>query len=181
MSRPRTVQVAAAVTGTLAFLAGAISLLRRRRLRGGGRMQEIKEVARRAIEDPWRGKLEEVLELVDDSYVGRAPGLPEPIRGKEGLREFLNAYMTAFPDGSLTVDEIIAEGDLVAARWTARGTNTGELMGIPATGRQVTITGMTFSRIVDGKLREDWNTWDSLSMMQQLGAVPEMSAAATRA
>ena len=144
-------------------------------------MQDVKEIARRAIEDPWRGKLDDVLELVDDNYVGHAPGMPEPIRGKQGLREFFNAYLTAFPDGGITVDEIIAEGDRVSSRWTARGTHTGDLMGMPPSGRQATVTGITFSRIVDGKLREDWITWDSLSLMQQLGAVPEISAAGTRA
>lgn len=140
-------------------------------------MHDSKEIARRLAEDPWRGKLDEVLELVDDDYVGYFPGSPEPIRGKSGFRDFVSTYLTGFPDGAITADEIIAEGDVVATRWTGRGTNKGELMGMPPTGRQVTVTGMTFTRIVNGKAREDWTTWDTLAMMQQLGAVPEAAPA----
>ena len=140
-------------------------------------MHEPKEIARRLAEDPWRGKLDEVLELVDDDYIGYAPGSPEPIRGKSGFREYIDTFLTGFPDGAITADDIIAEGDVVATRWTGRGTNTGELMGMPPTGRQVTVIGLTFTRIVDGKAREDWTTWDTLGMMQQLGVVPETAPA----
>jgi steroid delta-isomerase-like uncharacterized protein len=140
-------------------------------------MQDPKEIARRLAEDPWRGKLDEVLEIVDDDYIGYVPGSPEPLRGKGGFREFISAYLAGFPDGAITVDEIIAEGNVVATRWTGRGTNTGSLMGMPPTGRQVTVIGMTFTRIVNGKAREDWTTWDSLGLMQQLGAIPETAAA----
>jgi steroid delta-isomerase-like uncharacterized protein len=142
-------------------------------------MQDVKEIARRLAEDPWRGKLDETLELVGDDYVGHIPGAPEPIRGKDGFREFVNTYLTGFPDGTITVDDQIAEGELVATRWTGRGTNTGELMGMPPTGRQVTVSGITYSRIADGRAREAWLSWDTLSMMQQLGAVPEAAPART--
>ena len=87
------------------------------------------------------GKLDEVLELVGDDYVGHIPGVPEPIRGKDGFREFVNSYLAGFPDGTITVDDQIAEGEFVATRWTGRGTNTGELMGMPPTGKQVTLKG----------------------------------------
>jgi steroid delta-isomerase-like uncharacterized protein len=179
MSRSSTARVAAGAAGALAFLAGAASFLRRRRLRRGGSMHDVKEIARRLAEDPWRGKLDEVLELVDDDYIGYVPGSPEPIRGKDGFRGFIDSYLAGFPDGAITVDELIAEGDIVATRWTGRGTNTGELMGMPPTGRQVTVNGMTFTRIVDGKAREDWTTWDTMAMMQQLGAVPATAAERT--
>lgn len=140
-------------------------------------MDDIKEIARRVAEDPWRGKLDEVLELVADDYVGYLPGYPEPVRGKDGFRGFVSTYLDGFPDATITVDDMIAERDVVAFRWTGRGTNTGELMGIPPTGREVTVYGMTYTRIVDGQVREDWTIWDTLSMMQQLGAVPETTAA----
>jgi steroid delta-isomerase-like uncharacterized protein len=179
MSRWSTARVAAASAGVFAFLVGAASPLRRRWLRRGGRMQDVKEIARRLAEDPWQGKLEEVLELVGDDYVGHIPGAPEPIRGKDGFREFVTTYLTGFPDGTITVDDQIAEGELVATRWSARGTNTGELMGMPATGKQVTMAGITFARIVEGKAREAWLSWDTLSLMQQLGAVPETAPART--
>jgi steroid delta-isomerase-like uncharacterized protein len=160
-------------------LAGAATFLRRRRLRKGGAMQDTKEIARRVLEGPWQGKLDEVIELVGDDYVGHVPGAPGPIRGKDGFRGFASSYLAAFPDGTITVDHQIAEGDFVATRWTGRGTNTGELMGMPPTGKQVTVEGITYSRVADGKAHEAWLIWDTLSMMQQLGAVPE--AAPTRA
>jgi steroid delta-isomerase-like uncharacterized protein len=172
MSRLRMARVGAAATGAFAFVAGAASFLRHRRLQRGGPMPDVKEIARRILEDPWRGKLDEALELVADDYVGHVPGMPEPIRGKDGFREFVNAYLTGFPEGAITVDHQIAEGDLVATRWTGRGTNTGELMGMPPTGKQVTVEGITYSRIADGKAREEWVSWDTLALMQQLGAVP---------
>jgi steroid delta-isomerase-like uncharacterized protein len=134
---------------------------------------DVKEIAARLAEDPWRGKLEEVLDYVGDDYVAHVPGSVEPFRGKEGFRDFVTTYLTGFPDGALTVDDQIAEGDVVATRWTARGTNTGELMGMPPTGKEVTVEGITYSRITDGKAAEAWISWDTLAMAQQLGLVPE--------
>ena len=179
MSRSSTARIAATLAGLFAFLTGAAAFLRRRRLRRGGPMADNKEIARRLLEDPWRGKLDDVIELVADDYVGYIPAAPEPIRGKDGFRGFVTMYLTGFPDGTIILDHQIAEGDFVASRWTGRGTNTGELMGMQATGKQVTVPGITFSRIVDGKLRESWVSWDTLSMLQQLGAVPETMAART--
>jgi steroid delta-isomerase-like uncharacterized protein len=178
MSRSSTARLAAAVAGVLASLAGAASFLRRRPLRRGGPM-DIKEIARRLAEDPWQGKLDETLELVGDDYVAHIPGSAEPFRGKEGFRAFVTTYQTGFPDAAIIVDDQIAEGDVVATRWTGRGTHTGELMGVPPTGREVTLAGITYSRIADGKAREAWIIWDTLAMMQQLGAVPETLPART--
>jgi steroid delta-isomerase-like uncharacterized protein len=175
MSRSNTARRAAAAAGVLAFLAGAAALLRR--LRKGGQMNN-KEIERRLAEDPWRGKLDEVLEFVADDYVLHVPGSAEPLRGKQGYRDFVSSYMAGFPDGRIIVDDQIAEGDVIATRWTGRGTNTGELMGMPPSGRQVTVNGITYSRFANGKARESWITWDTLAMLQQLGAVPETVPAA---
>jgi steroid delta-isomerase-like uncharacterized protein len=179
MSRSNRARGAAAIAGAFAFLAGAATFLRRRRLRKGGPMEDKKEIARRVLEGPWQGKLDAVLELVGDDYVGHVPGVPGPISGKDGFQEFASSYLAAFPDGTITIEHQIAEGDFVATRWTGRGTNTGELMGMPPTGRQVTIEGITYSRVADGKAHEGWLIWDTYSMMQQLGAVPETAPART--
>jgi steroid delta-isomerase-like uncharacterized protein len=136
-------------------------------------MADAKEISRRLTEDPWQGKLDDVIDYVADDYVGHNPGLPEPVTGKAGYREFIGTYMAAFPDGRITVDEQIAEDDTVTTRWTAVGTNDGELMGMAPTGKEVTVTGITYSKIEDGKLHESWTSWDTFSMLQQLGAVPE--------
>ncbi len=78
----------------------------------------------------------------------------------------------------MTIEDVIASGDQVVTRWTARGTHQGELQGIPPTGKQVTVTGMTLARIENGQIVEEWNNFDQLGMMQQIGAIP---AAATDA
>src|SRR5215211_656791 len=163
MSRSSTARLAAAVTGVLAFLAGAASL-RRRRLRRGGSM-DVKEIARRLIEEPWRGKLDEVLELVGEDAVAHVAGSPAPLTGKDGFRDFVTTYLTAFPDGTITVDDQIAEGDIVVSRWTGRGTNTGELMGIRPTGRQVTIEGISYAGFCLTKKRETCIPRDSAEQL----------------
>jgi steroid delta-isomerase-like uncharacterized protein len=138
-----------------------------------------KEIARRLIEDPWQGKLDDVLELVGEDAVAHVAGSPAPLTGRDGFRNFVTTYLTAFPDGRIIVDEQIAEGDMVASRWTGRGTNTGDLMDITATGTQVTIEGISYTRIEDGKTRESWVIWDNLALMQQLGVVPDTIPART--
>ena len=81
-------------------------------------------------------------------------------------------YLAAFPDFTVTVHSIIAEGDKVAVRWTVNGTHLGELMGIPPTGRPVEFTGATIHRFADGKIVENWWSYDALGMMQQITAPP---------
>ncbi len=68
--------------------------------------------------------------------------------------------------------DMTAEGDRVAVRWTARGTQTGEMMEIPATGKPTTVTGMFFNRLAAGKIVEGWGNFDALGMLQQLGVIP---------
>jgi predicted ester cyclase len=135
-----------------------------------------KEIVRRLGVEPWEGNLGVIDELVAPHYVGHDPAMPDQ-QGPEGIKEFITGYLAAFPDGRITIDDQFASGDLVATRWMGRGTQTGELMGIPPTGKQVTITGITISRVEKGKVVEEWTNWDTLGMLQQLGAVPEMAAA----
>ena len=131
-----------------------------------------KEIVRRVAEEPWRGNLDVIDEHVAADYIGHDPSRPEPQRGPAGFKEFVQSSRDAFPNAQVTVDEQLAEGDLVATRWTGRGIHEGELMGIQPTGREVTVTGITISRLRDGKIVEDWLNWDTLGMLVQLGAVP---------
>jgi steroid delta-isomerase-like uncharacterized protein len=101
-----------------------------------------------------------------------AVGAPEQIRGRQGFREFVVMYRTAFPDLRITVDEQIAEGETVVTRWTASGRNEGELMGMPATGKQATTAGININRVAGGKLVQGWGLFDQLGLLQQIGAVP---------
>src|SRR6266478_1279931 len=90
-------------------------------------------------------------------------------------------YRTAFPNIRLTVEDIIAEGETVVARWSCRGTHKGDLNGIAPTGKQVNITGVSIARFTNGKIFEGFVNWDALNLMQQLGVVPELGKAKTTA
>jgi steroid delta-isomerase-like uncharacterized protein len=94
----------------------------------------------------------------------------------DGMAE-AKGWREAFPDLNITVDMQVAERDLVAVRWTARGTNTGAGNGLPATGRAVQITGTTLFRIADGRIAEEWTSADSLGLMKQLGLLATPAAA----
>ena len=137
-----------------------------------------KDIVRRVGVEPWEGNPGVIDELVASDYVGHDPAQPD-MHGPEGVKEFVTTYLTAFPDGKITIDAQIAEGDLVATRWTGRGTHNGDLMGIPPTGKQVTVDGITISRVEGGKVVEEWSNWNTLGMLQQLGVVPEMAGAQT--
>jgi len=92
--------------------------------------------------------------------------------GHAGVEQFYAGLWSAFPDGHLDVEDMVAEDDRVACRYTLRGTHTGGFMGVPATDRPVTVRGMTVLRFVDGKCVERWQSLDELGMLQQLGAIP---------
>jgi steroid delta-isomerase-like uncharacterized protein len=92
----------------------------------------------------------------------------------DGLKGFAGAFRESFPDWHSTVEELIAEGDRVAERWTGRGTHRGELQGIPPTGKRVEVPGNVFYRIVDGKIVEFRGQLDMMSLMQQLGVIPSL-------
>lgn len=92
-------------------------------------------------------------------------------RGLEGAKQFGTMLRTAFPDLHVTIEDQVSEDDKVVTRWTCRGTHQGEFQGMHPTGKQVEITGMTISRIANGKIIEQWGNPDLLGMMQQLGTV----------
>jgi steroid delta-isomerase-like uncharacterized protein len=137
--------------------------------------EQNKNIVRRAFEEPWKGNLEVVDELYASNYVGHDPSMPEPLRGPEGVKDFISTYRAAFPDARITVEQQLAEGDLVATRWTGRGTHEGELMGITPTGKQVTVSGLTITRLEGDKIVEAFLNWDTFGMMQQLDAVPALA------
>ena len=95
----------------------------------------------------------------------------------EDLKQRHRAQLAAMPDCTLTLDDLICEGDKVAYRWTMRGTQTGELRGIPPTGKFVVMPGMTIMQIADGKIVSGWHNYDMLGMLQQLGLMPAPGSA----
>ena len=112
-------------------------------------------------------------ELVAQDYVHHDPSVPrQMLQGRDGYQRLALMFNTAFPDGHTTIEEMIAEGDLVATRFTTAGTHRGELMGVAATGRRVEVTATSIYRIADGKLAEGWVNFDALGLLQQIGALP---------
>jgi steroid delta-isomerase-like uncharacterized protein len=97
------------------------------------------------------------------------PGLPP---GLEGRKIFASALLAAFPDLQVEVEELVAEGEKVVTRYSVRGTHKGDLMGVPATGKEISITGIAIDRFENGQSVEHWEIIDQLGMMQQLGVVP---------
>ena len=98
-------------------------------------------------------------------------GLSRDVSLKED-NDAAKGWKQAFPDLRMTVQQVIAEGDLVSVLWVAEGTNTGTGNGLPATGKRGRIRGITNWRIVDGRIKEEWSAFDQLSFMQQLGLLP---------
>jgi steroid delta-isomerase-like uncharacterized protein len=99
-------------------------------------------------------------------------GLGPEASGIEGTRRSAAMYLAAFPDLHFTFEDFIAEGDKVMVRWTASGTQKGELMGIPPSGKQQATTGIDILRFEGGKIVEHWQEADRLGLLQQLGAIP---------
>jgi len=133
---------------------------------------ENKAVNRRFYNEVLNNKeLAKIDELFTSDYVSHAtpPGLPP---NREGQRMFISAFHAAFPDGKITIEEQIAEGDRVVTRGTFRGTQTGEFQGMPPTGKKVEISAIDIARFKDGKHAEHWGGPDQLSLLIQLGVVP---------
>ena len=135
--------------------------------------EENKALIRRWIEAYNERDLQAEADLLAPGYVAHVPAAPGPLEGLEAWRQFSGSFAEAFPDLRLTVQDIAAEGDTVAARVAFHGTHRGEFQGIPPTGKEVAFSSMEFNRVADGKVEEHWVELDLLGLMQQLGAIPE--------
>jgi steroid delta-isomerase-like uncharacterized protein len=136
--------------------------------------QDAKELVRRYFEQIWnRGNLEIVDQLFTPDFVRHGPALEGgEVRGPEGLKQLVRLYRGSFPDLNVPIDEQIGEGEVVVTRWTAQGSHQGELMGIAPTGRRATVPGIIIDRIAGGRIAEEWASYDGLSMLQTIGAIP---------
>lgn len=131
-----------------------------------------KAVIRRFVEEVQNNRNWDVFdELNDPDFVNLSapPGVPAD---REGGKMFLSGFMNAFPDSRVTIDEMVAEGDLVATKKTFTGTHTADMGEIHATGKPVTLQYVDFMRVRDGRIIEHWLCMDQLSFMQQLGVIP---------
>ena len=135
--------------------------------------QENKAIVRRMLDELFnQGNLHLTEEIIAPGFVEHDPNMPEEVRGPEAFREYVSAYRSAFPDMHIAVEEQVAEGDLVATRWTGTGTHEGELSGIVPTGNRVRVAGMDISRISGGKIAESWSNYDMMGLMVQIGVIP---------
>lgn len=121
-----------------------------------------------------QGNLDLADELIGPNVVEhqQQPGVAPDAAGPELVKQIARFFRSAFPDLEITVNDLIAENDQVAARVTIAGTHQGELMGIPPTGKRVQVSSIDIVRFEDGKAAEHWGETDIMGMMQQLGVVP---------
>lgn len=131
--------------------------------------QNMRVMRRFVVEILNANNLDALPELVHPDYVHRAPG--EELHGPEGLAALLNGYRMAFPDLKVAVDYLTVFGDTTLLCFTLTGTHGGSFLGYPATGRPVRVHGMVHSRHREGKIAEEWEILDRLSLFEQLGLV----------
>lgn len=138
--------------------------------------EENKRLVERASFDVFaEGDLDIIDEAVSEDYVLHDPTTPEEIRGREAFKEYVRTYRDAFSDIDITTDDVVAEGDTVAVRFTIRGTHTGtfpEAPDLEPTNREIEVVGMEFDRIREGQLAETWQIFDVFGLLQQLGVAP---------
>jgi predicted ester cyclase len=115
-----------------------------------------------------------------DDYVAHGPGVPALPAGPDGFKRVIGMWRTAFPDLHMTIEDMVCEGDLVANRFTTRGTHTGPLFGFEPTGNTIEIHGQELHRVQDGLVAESWICDDVPGLLVQLGLIdmPRPAAAA---
>ena len=134
-------------------------------------LEENKSLVRHFVEEFWnQGQTVAADKLMTADATIFLPGMGQV--SKESFKGFATTLRGAFPDWTSTLDELIAEDDGVAERWTGRGSHKGEFQGIAPTGKQVAVPGFVFYRIASGKIAEFRGLFDSMSMMYQIGAMP---------
>jgi steroid delta-isomerase-like uncharacterized protein len=134
--------------------------------------EENKDIVRRFWGVWEEGNIDLVDELLAPDYVNRTPATPDQPTGPEGVKGVVSMFRSGMPDLRVVIEDMIADGDKVAVRYTLEGTHKGELFGVPPTTQRLSIKSIAIERVSDGKIREHWRVTDSLDMMQQLGVIP---------
>jgi steroid delta-isomerase-like uncharacterized protein len=132
--------------------------------------EDIKSLVRSALEDIWNsGSLARVDEVLSASFVRHGPSsLEGDISGRDGFKQLVTMYRTAFPDLKVPIEQQLVEGNVVVTRWTARGTHGGDLQGMAPTGKSIAVQGVLIDRVENGQIQEEWAVYDSLGLMQQV-------------
>jgi steroid delta-isomerase-like uncharacterized protein len=130
----------------------------------------VAEVARRWSEELWNGHLDLIDELFATDVVDHNP-LPGSAPGRDGQRQEIEMFRSAFPDLRVTAEDLVAAGDRAVIRWSATGTHRGEVLGVAPTARTVSLHGIDIVRVTDGRIVERWGEFDALGLLAQLGAL----------
>jgi steroid delta-isomerase-like uncharacterized protein len=131
--------------------------------------QENVKVVRQLF-DAWNGHdPDRLVKLLDEKYMSESDTVPSSINGRDGARQFMLVYIKAFPDLHIDVTQILADGDFVVTRWTAKGMHRGELMGIPPTNRRAITNGCSVQQIRGGKVVHEWLYWDTGHLHKLVG------------
>ena len=134
--------------------------------------QENLRISREAW-DAWNAHdADRYVKNLDENWVAESDTIPAPVSGHAGAKEFMKVYVSAFPDLSFTIEQMLASGEFVVTRWMATGTHRGALMGIPPTNRKSVTHGCSISEFKNGKQAHDWIYWDVANMLRQLGVMP---------
>ena len=134
----------------------------------------IRRLVSRIPDEIWnKGELTACDDVFSLDYFGHLPMMD--VHGPEQFKQLVGAYRNAYPDVHLSVEDLFIVGDRAAMRWTSRGTHLGEMMGVPPSGNSIEIMGISLFRIENGKVAEEWEGFDTLKMMQQIGAIPTVT------
>jgi steroid delta-isomerase-like uncharacterized protein len=134
---------------------------------------ENSALIRRWFDEVWNhGRMEAIDEMASPDVIGHGQAQHDTDVGLEEFRTFAKNLRRAFPDMTVTIDQIIEQGDKVVARWTSTMTHKGDFLGFAPSGKKATITGTSIQRISGGKIVEGWDNWDQLGLLVQIGAVP---------
>lgn len=143
------------------------------------------QLVERWFEEVWnQGRMETIHELLSPDSIARGQAAPEAeIHGPAEFVAFVQGIRSAFPNIRIKIEDAFSTSDKVVARWSATMTHTGEGLGMPATGKNVRLTGITIARVKEGKILEGWDHWDRLGMLEQIGVYrqPETSMLARSA
>jgi steroid delta-isomerase-like uncharacterized protein len=135
--------------------------------------EENKAIMRRYFSVFEQGNIDLLDELLAPDYINHTPATPELPTGPEGVKGVVSMFRGGMPDLRVVIEDMIAEGDKVATRYTLEGTHEGELFGVPPTAQRLSIKSFTVERVSEGRIRDHWRVSDNLDMMQQLGIVSE--------
>jgi steroid delta-isomerase-like uncharacterized protein len=129
-------------------------------------------LVQRCFEELWGGgDLAVADEILSPDFVGHAPGARD-LKGRDELKGLVGAYRAGFPELAVSVRNQLGEGDKVVTEFDMSGRHTGKWMGVPATGRSLSLSGQAFSRLQDGLIAEQWLEWERRKLLEQLGLLP---------